>query len=40
MLWVGQSVSPQLLQDLFAVDDQVNIDRNMVRFPPRDISIT
>lgn len=37
MLWVGQSVSPQLLQDLFAVDDQVNIDRNMVRLPPRDI---
>lgn len=36
MLWVGQSVSPQLLQDLFAVDDHVNIDRSMVGSPQCD----
>ena len=31
ILWVGQSVSPQVLQDLLGVDDIAHLDRNMVR---------
>lgn len=31
MLWVGASVSPQVLRDLFGVDDIKDVDRNMVR---------
>ncbi|TFY60009.1 hypothetical protein EVG20_g7584 [Dentipellis fragilis] len=31
VLWIGQSTSPQLLRDLFAVDDTADIDPYMVR---------
>ena len=31
MLWVGQSASPQLLLDLFGVDDIFKVDIRIVR---------
>ncbi|KAI0346387.1 sec24-like protein [Trametopsis cervina] len=33
MLWIGQSVSPQILTDLLGVDDVAAVDRNMVAIP-------
>lgn len=31
ILWIGQSVSPQVLQDLLGVDDINSLNRNLVR---------
>ena len=33
VLWVGQSASPQLLLDLFGVDDIFKVDIRIVRSP-------
>ncbi|KAK0192430.1 Sec23/Sec24 trunk domain-containing protein [Armillaria mellea] len=33
IFWIGASVSPQILLDLFAVDDIMNLDIQMVRCP-------
>jgi protein transport protein SEC24 len=33
VLWVGQSASPQLLLDLFGVDDIFKVDVRIVRVP-------
>ena len=33
IFWVGSAVSPQLLNDLFGVDDVTAIDTHMVRYP-------
>lgn len=35
IFWVGSGVSPQLLQDLFGVDDFLSLDPRMVD-PPLD----
>lgn len=32
MIWVGNSVSPQILLDLFGVDDVNSVDPRMVSF--------
>ena len=34
VIWVGQSASPQLLLDLFGVDDIFKVDIRIVRGPP------
>ena len=40
IVWIGQSVSPQILKELFGVDDIGDVDRNMVMsfFAPEYIS--
>ena len=34
VFWIGSGASPQLLQDLFGVDDFMSIDTRMVWNPP------
>ena len=34
VFWIGSGASPQLLRDLFGVDDYMSIDRRMVWNPP------
>ncbi|KAL4254614.1 hypothetical protein ABKN59_005186 [Abortiporus biennis] len=33
VMWIGTSVSPQILQDLFGVDDVLKVDRTMTELP-------
>ena len=33
ILWIGQSVSPQILKDLVGVEDIADVDRSMVSSP-------
>jgi len=35
VFWIGSGASPQLLQDLFGVDDFMSIDTRMVWNPPQ-----
>lgn len=40
MIWVGASASPQLLLDLFGVEDINQVNRNMVGPPPHSLHTT